>query len=111
MANLSKPGMTNNAGGRPRKTPLTDALREQRHTLRAMREEQGHAALKALEILMPEEREVLKAYRESKVPTPLKPGEFPPPPKGTEAPLPGPPVQPNDPPRPEDPSNGEGSKS
>jgi hypothetical protein len=27
LANLSKPGMTNNAGGRPRKTPLTDALR------------------------------------------------------------------------------------
>jgi hypothetical protein len=27
LANLSKPGMTNNRGGRPRKTPLTDALR------------------------------------------------------------------------------------
>jgi hypothetical protein len=28
LANLSKPGMTNNPGGRPKKTPLTDALRK-----------------------------------------------------------------------------------
>jgi hypothetical protein len=27
LANLSQPGHTNNPGGRPRKTPLTDALR------------------------------------------------------------------------------------
>jgi len=68
---------------------LNDALREQRHTLRAMREEQGHAALKALEILTPQEQEALKRYRESLVPTPLKPGEFPPPPDGAEPPAGG----------------------
>jgi hypothetical protein len=60
---------------------LTDSLREQRHTLRAMRDEQGHGALKALEVLTPQELEVLRAYRESLVPRGLKPGEFPPPPK------------------------------
>jgi Family of unknown function (DUF5681) len=27
LASLSQPGMTNNPGGRPKKTPLTDALR------------------------------------------------------------------------------------
>jgi hypothetical protein len=68
---------------------LNDALREQRHTLRAMREEQGHAALKALEILTPQEQEALKRYRESLVPTPLKPGEFPAPPEGSEPPAGG----------------------
>ena len=65
---------------------LTDALREQRHTLRAMREEQGHAALKALEVLTPQEYDALKAFRESLIPKPLKPGEFPPPPSSDQGP-------------------------
>jgi hypothetical protein len=64
---------------------LTDSLREQRHTLRAMRDEQGHAALKALEILTPAELEILRAYRAGLVPPALKPGEFPPPPSDTRA--------------------------
>ena len=67
---------------------LNDALREQRHALRAMREEQGHAALKALEILTPQEQDVLKRYRESLTPPSLKPGEFPPPPEGSGPPTP-----------------------
>ena len=59
---------------------LNDVLREQRHTLRAMREEQGHTALRAIEVLTPQELEALRKYRESVVPRALKPGEFPAPP-------------------------------
>ncbi len=74
---------------------LIDALREQRHALRAMRDEQGHAALKALEILTPKEREVLIAYRTTLVPKALKPGEFPAPPEGAEPPKPSDPAKPS----------------
>jgi hypothetical protein len=94
---------------------LTDALREQRHTLRAMRDEQGHAALKALEILTPQELEVVKAYRANQVPKALKPGEFPPPPKTAEAPRPPEPPAPSsdssDSTKPEAPNTGEGSRA
>ena len=65
---------------------LIDALREQRHTLRAMRDEQGHTAIKALEVLTPQELDALRKYRESHTPAALKPGEFPPPPDATTAP-------------------------
>jgi hypothetical protein len=87
---------------------LTDALREQRHTLRAMRDEQGHAALKALEILTAPELEVLRAYRASLVPPGLKPGEFPPPPKDAKGPAVS---DASTSAEPEDPKHGEGSTS
>lgn len=78
--------MVNGTINRELGSTLIDALREQRHALRAMREEQGHTAIKALEILSPQELEVLKSYRESCTPSPLKPGEFPPPPEGSALP-------------------------
>jgi hypothetical protein len=76
---------------------LIDALREQRHTLRAMRDEQGHAALKALQILTPQELELLEKHRESLVPNALKPGEFPPPPSPDSPPTAAPPTDPTQP--------------
>jgi hypothetical protein len=66
---------------------LIDALREQRHALRSEREEDAQSAITALEILMPQEQELLKKYRESLVPAALKPGEFPPPPEGSVVPV------------------------
>ncbi len=69
-------------------TALIDAIREQRHVLLRARDEEAQAAVTALEILTPQEQEVLKEYRESLVPEALKPGEFPPPPEGALLPSP-----------------------
>jgi predicted ArsR family transcriptional regulator len=62
---------------------LVDLLREQRHILRAVHQEQGLAAIKALDVLTPQEQEVLRKYRDNITPAALKPGEFPPPPEGS----------------------------
>ena len=65
---------------------LFDGLREQRHALRSQRGEDAEAAITALEILTPQDQEVLRKYRESLIPPALKPGEFPPPPEGSPVP-------------------------
>jgi hypothetical protein len=51
--NLSKPGMTTNPGGRPKKTPLTDALRRLVETKESLKNKaDDDNAVKAVKYLL-----------------------------------------------------------